>query len=335
MRSIEARGLTKEFKVYQSRPGLKGAFRDLLNRQYRTIRAVDAIDLTIEQGEMVAYIGENGAGKSTTIKMLTGILQPTAGELKVNGFDPHREREKFVKTIGVVFGQRSQLWWDIAVQESFRLLKQVYQVPDADYKKRLDRMIEVLDIGGLLDQPVRKLSLGQRMRCELVAALIHQPKLLFLDEPTIGLDVLVKENIRRFLREINREFGTTVLLTTHDISDIEALCSRVVMLDQGKVIYDGGLQELRRNWAKGKKVHFELAREVDMSELKARTAGMPLRWERKGERQVVLHLEQPDLAVSDVLAQIVQHVHIVEMQIEEVSTEEIVRKIYQEGMTLA
>ncbi|AUS07774.1 daunorubicin ABC transporter ATP-binding protein [Laceyella sacchari] len=335
MRSIEARGLTKEFKVYQSRPGLKGAFRDLLNRQYRTIRAVDAIDLTIEQGEMVAYIGENGAGKSTTIKMLTGILQPTAGELKVNGFDPHREREKFVKTIGVVFGQRSQLWWDIAVQESFRLLKQVYQVPDADYKQRLDRMIEVLDIGELLDQPVRKLSLGQRMRCELVAALIHQPKLLFLDEPTIGLDVLVKENIRVFLREINREFGTTVLLTTHDISDIEALCSRVVMLDQGKVIYDGGLQELRRNWVKGKKVHFELAREVDMSELEARTAGMPLRWERKGERQVVLHLEQPDLAVSDVLAQIVQHVHIVEMQIEEVSTEEIVRKIYQEGMTLA
>ncbi|MRG29319.1 ABC transporter ATP-binding protein, partial [Laceyella tengchongensis] len=198
MRSIEARGLTKEFKVYQSRPGLKGAFRDLLNRQYRTIRAVDAIDLTIEQGEMVAYIGENGAGKSTTIKMLTGILQPTAGELKVNGFDPHREREKFVKTIGVVFGQRSQLWWDIAVQESFRLLKQVYQVPDADYKQRLDRMIEVLDIGELLDQPVRKLSLGQRMRCELVAALIHQPKLLFLDEPTIGLDVLVKENIRVF-----------------------------------------------------------------------------------------------------------------------------------------
>ncbi|TCW36192.1 ABC transporter ATP-binding protein [Laceyella sacchari] len=335
MRSIEARGLTKEFKVYQSRPGLKGAFRDLLNRQYRTIRAVDAIDLTIEQGEMVAYIGENGAGKSTTIKMLTGILQPTAGELKVNGFDPHREREKFVKTIGVVFGQRSQLWWDIAVQESFRLLKQVYQVPDTDYKKRLDRMIEVLDIGGLLDQPVRKLSLGQRMRCELVASLIHQPKLLFLDEPTIGLDVLVKENIRRFLREINREFGTTVLLTTHDISDIEALCSRVVMLDQGKVIYDGGLQELRRNWAKGKKVHFELAQEVDMSELEARTAGMPIRWERKGERQVVLHVEQPDLAVSDVLAQIVQHVHIVEMQIEEVSTEEIVRKIYQEGMTLA
>jgi ABC-2 type transport system ATP-binding protein len=335
MCSIEARGLTKEFKVYQSRPGLKGAFRDLLNRQYRTIRAVDAIDLTIKQGEMVAYIGENGAGKSTTIKMLTGILQPTAGKLKVNGYDPHREREKFVKTIGVVFGQRSQLWWDIAVQESFRLLKQVYQVPDAEYQQRLKRMIEVLDIGELLDQPVRKLSLGQRMRCELVAALIHQPSLLFLDEPTIGLDVLVKENIRQFLREINREFGTTILLTTHDISDIEALCSRVVMLDKGKVIYDGGLQELRRNWAKGKKVHFELAQDVSLNELEAKTVGLPLRWEQKGNRQFVLHLEQGELAVSDVLAQIVQHVQIQEMQIEEVSTEEIVRKIYQEGMTLA
>lgn len=335
MRSIEAHGLTKEFKVYQSRPGLKGAFRDLFNRQYRTIRAVDAIDLAIEQGEMVAYIGENGAGKSTTIKMLTGILQPTAGELKVNGYDPHREREQFVKTIGVVFGQRSQLWWDIAVQESFRLLKYVYQVPEAEYQNRLKRMIEVLDIGDLLDQPVRKLSLGQRMRCELVASLIHQPSLLFLDEPTIGLDVLVKENIRQFLREINREFHTTILLTTHDISDIEALCSRVVMLDKGKVIYDGGLNELRRNWAKGKKVHFELAQEISLGELEARTVGLPLKWEQKGNRKFVLHLDKGDLTVSEVLSKIVPHVQIVEMQIEEVSTEEIVRKIYQEGMTLA
>jgi ABC-2 type transport system ATP-binding protein len=334
LRSIEARGLTKEFKVYQSRPGLIGAFRDLLDRKYRVIRAVDGIDLMIEQGEIVGYIGENGAGKSTTIKMLTGILQPTAGELKVNGFDPHREREKFVKTIGVVFGQRSQLWWDIAVQESFRLLQKVYRIPDEEYKKHLGRMIEVLEIGDLLDQPVRKLSLGQRMRCELVASLIHQPSLLFLDEPTIGLDVLVKENIRQFLKEVNRELGTTILLTTHDISDIEALCSRVVMLDKGKIIYDGSLTKLRQNWGGGRRIHFELASEVKLAELEQRTAGLAVRWEQKGVRQVVVHIENGDLAVTDVLSRIVQHVPIQEMQIEEASTEEIVRKIYQEGMTL-
>ena len=253
MLCIDAQGLTKEFKVYKSRSGLFGAFRDLLDRKYRMIRAVSGINLQIEPGEMVGYIGENGAGKSTTIKMLTGILQPTAGELRVNGYDPHREREAFVRTIGVVFGQRSQLWWDIAVKESFRLLQKVYRVPEEQYRKHISRIIDVLEIGSLLDQPVRKLSLGQRMRCELAAALIHRPSLLFLDEPTIGLDVLVKENIRRFLREINQEYGTTVLLTTHDLSDIEALCNRVIMLDSGSIIYDGDLERLHTEWGGGKR----------------------------------------------------------------------------------
>lgn len=335
MLSIEAHGLTKEFKVYQSRPGLLGAFRDLFSRQYRIIRAVDSINLEIGEGEMVGYIGENGAGKSTTIKMLTGILQPTAGELKVNGFDPHREREKFVKTIGVVFGQRSQLWWDIAVQESFRLLQKVYQIPVDQYKKHLDRMIEVLDIADLLDQPVRKLSLGQRMRCELAASLIHRPSLLFLDEPTIGLDVLVKENIRQFLKEINREFGTTILLTTHDLSDIEALCSRVVMLDQGKIIYDGSLTQLRSVWGGSKKVHLEMEKEVLLTDLEGRTDGLAVSWEKRGPRQFTAHLHNGETSVSEVLSRLVQHVPIQEMQIEEASTEEIVRKIYSEGMTVA
>ncbi|MBA4495420.1 ATP-binding cassette domain-containing protein [Paenactinomyces guangxiensis] len=335
MLSIEAHGLTKEFKVYQSRPGLTGAFRDLLNRKYRTIRAVDSIDLRIGKGEMVGYIGENGAGKSTTIKMLTGILQPTAGELKVNGYDPHRQREEFVKTIGVVFGQRSQLWWDIAVQESFRLLQKVYRIPAEEHQKHLDRMIEVLDISSLLDQPVRKLSLGQRMRCELAASLIHRPSLLFLDEPTIGLDVLVKENIRRFLKEINREFGTTILLTTHDLSDIEALCSRVVMLDQGKIIYDGGLAQLRNLWGGGKKIHLEMEKEVLIADLQGRTDGLSVSWEQKGPRQYTVHVQNGETTVSEVLSRLVQHVPIQEMQIEEATTEEIVRKIYSEGMTIA
>lgn len=335
VKAVHAQRLTKEFKVYQSRPGLGGAFRDLLNREYRTLRAVDQINLEINQGETVGYIGENGAGKSTTIKMLTGILQPTAGELRVNGYDPHRQREKFVKTIGVVFGQRSQLWWDIAVQESFRLLQKVYQVPTAQYNKHLSRMIEVLEIGDLLDQPVRKLSLGQRMRCELVASLIHQPSLLFLDEPTIGLDVLVKENIRQFLKEMNQELGTTIMLTTHDLSDIEALCSRVVMLDKGKIIYDGSLQRLRSEWGGMKKIHLETERPVEIQELMKWTEGLSIHWEQRGPKQVTAFVELGEVTVSEVLSKVVQQIAIQEMAIEETSTEEIVRKIYQEGMTIA
>lgn len=328
MLSIQAKQLTKEFQVFQSRSGLLGAFRDLFNRNYRVIRAVDAIDLEINEGEMVGYIGENGAGKSTTIKMLTGILQPTAGELKVNGYDPHRQRELFVRTIGVVFGQRSQLWWDIAVQESFRLLQKVYRIPPTQYRQHLDRMIEVMDIGRLLDQPVRKLSLGQRMRCELVAALLHQPSLLFLDEPTIGLDVLVKENIRQFLKEINQEFGTTILLTTHDLSDIEALCSRVVMLDKGQIIYDGGLERLRKEWGSGKTVHFELATETSLERLNQLTEGMSVNWSKKSVNQISAQLAK-EASVSGLLAKLADDLPIQEMQIEEDSTEEIVRKIYR------
>ncbi|MDN4595038.1 ABC transporter ATP-binding protein [Polycladomyces subterraneus] len=330
MYSIDAKGLTKEFRVYQSRPGLLGAFRDLLNRKYRVIRAVDGIDLQIEQGEVVGYIGENGAGKSTTIKMLTGILQPTAGELRVNGFDPHRQREAFVRTIGVVFGQRSQLWWDIAVQESFRLLQKVYRIPDEEYRPHMDHIIDVLQIGPLLDQPVRKLSLGQRMRCELAAALVHKPSLLFLDEPTIGLDVLVKENIRQFLREINQRYGTTILLTTHDISDIEALCSRVVMLDEGKIIYDGPLSQLRAQWGGNRKIQVELDRETALETLNRLTEGLAVRWESRGAARYTAHLEN-GAEVSQVLARLVTEVGIKEVQIEEASTEEIVRRIYQEG----
>jgi ABC-2 type transport system ATP-binding protein len=331
MHAITAEKLTKEFHVYQSRKGLAGAFRDLFNRNYRSIRAVNEIDIAIPQGEMVGYIGENGAGKSTTIKMLTGILQPTSGALKVNGYDPHREREKFVKTIGVVFGQRSQLWWDIAVQESFTLLQKVYQVSN---RKLLNRMIDVLDIGELLDQPVRKLSLGQRMRCELVAALIHQPPLLFLDEPTIGLDVLVKENIRQFLREMNQEFGTTILLTTHDLTDIEALCKRVIMLDKGNIIYDGGLTELKQEWGDGKRIHLELEKEVPITDLGQLTENLAVVWNQHEDNPKLFtaQLQSSSITASEVLSRLVTaEVPIHEMQIEEVSTEEIVRKIYQEG----
>jgi ABC-2 type transport system ATP-binding protein len=243
--AIEARGLTKEFRKQVSRPGLRGAILDLFSRRYETVRAVDGIDLLVRQGETVGYVGPNGAGKSTTIKMLTGILVPTSGHLRVNGMVPWRERARFARTIGVVFGQRSQLWWDLAVQETFRLLQKIYRLSESRYRERLEELTATLGLSDLLTTPVRHLSLGQRMRCELAAALLHDPPLLFLDEPSIGLDVMAKAQLRRFLRRLNRERGTTIILATHDMGDVEAVCQRAVVINQGKILYDGSVERLR------------------------------------------------------------------------------------------
>ena len=252
MALIEARGLTKEFRIFRRREGVMGAFRDLFQRDYMTLRAVDGIDFVVAEGEMVGYIGANGAGKSTTIKMLTGILVPTAGSVNVNGFIPYKEREKYTRGIRVVFGQRSQLWWDIAVIESFKLLRRIYNVSQEEFKARLKKFDDILEFGSFLHLPVRKLSLGQRMRCDLTAALLHNPAILFLDEPTIGLDVLGKAKIREFLKEINSESKTTVILTTHDLGDIEALCPRVAIIDKGKMLYDGSVDNLYAQWGHDK-----------------------------------------------------------------------------------
>ncbi|MDX8367250.1 ATP-binding cassette domain-containing protein [Cytobacillus sp. IB215665] len=330
---IEVDRLNKEFKSFSSRAGLKGAFRDLFTRNYKLIHAVDDISLTIKEGEMVGYIGENGAGKSTTIKMLTGILTPSSGSVRVNGMNPHKDREKFVRTIGVVFGQRSQLWWDIAVQESFRLLKKIYQVSDEDYNNHMGHVIETLDIGPLLDKPVRKLSLGQRMRCELAAALIHNPPLLFLDEPTIGLDVLVKLKIRKFLKEINEKYKTTILLTTHDLSDIEALCERVVMLDEGKIIYDGSLQALRSNWGDGKQIQFQFTKEINEAELLSHTADLDVKWQNHERMNVwIANVRDEETIISELIRRIVAVYQIKDINVNEVATEEIIRNIYEEGV---
>ena len=329
---IQVNNLRKEFKAYSSRTGLKGAFRDLFTRNYKVVPAVNDINFSVKKGEMVGYIGENGAGKSTTIKMLTGILTPTSGGIIVNGMNPHKERERFVQTIGVVFGQRSQLWWDIAVQESFRLLKKVYKVSDEQYDQHMNHVIKTLDIEPLLDKPVRKLSLGQRMRCELAAALIHNPPLLFLDEPTIGLDVLVKLKIRGFLKEINEKYNTTILLTTHDLSDIEALCERVVMLDEGKVIYDGALSELKAKWGDTKELQFQFLEAVDIPAINKVTSGLPVVWEvdEKGHTFIAT-VEDRDELISKVIAQIVAAFKIKDVKINETSTEEIIRNIYEKG----
>jgi len=335
MNAIEVNGLRKEFKAYSSRSGLSGAFRDLFTRNYKIVPAVNDINFNVKQGEMVGYIGENGAGKSTTIKMLTGILTPTSGSVIVNGMNPHKERERFVQTIGVVFGQRSQLWWDIAVQESFRLLKKVYKVSDAQYNEHMEHVIKTLDLGPLLDKPVRKLSLGQRMRCELAAALIHNPPLLFLDEPTIGLDVLVKLKIREFLKEINEKYNTTILLTTHDLTDIEALCERVVMLDEGNIIYDGALKNLKETWGEGKEISFEFLEKADLSRLETLTGDLDIKWELDERKQIFTAVTGDDEeTVSQVIARTVATYKVRDVKINEPSTEEIIRNIYDKGMKL-
>jgi ABC-2 type transport system ATP-binding protein len=333
---IEVNQLRKEFKSYSSRQGLKGAFRDLLNRQYKTIPAVNDVTFTVGQGEMVGYIGENGAGKSTSIKMLTGILTPTSGQVLVNGMNPHKEREQFVQSIGVVFGQRSQLWWDIAVQESFRLLKKVYKVSDKDYNEHMEHVIETLDIGPLLDKPVRKLSLGQRMRCELAAALIHNPPLLFLDEPTIGLDVLVKLKIRQFLKEMNEKYKTTILLTTHDLSDIEALCERVIMLDEGSVIYDGALAKLRSHWGEGKQIEFKFAEEIVQDQLTFITQDLDVQWQKGDKLNVWTALvSDKEAQMSELIGRVVGTHQIKDLSVNEISTEEVIRNIYEKGEALS
>ncbi|OWA35118.1 daunorubicin ABC transporter ATP-binding protein [Saccharibacillus sp. O16] len=332
MKAIEVEHLSKTFKVQKNRDGLKGALRDLFSRQYNEVAAVNDISFSIPAGEICGYIGENGAGKSTTIKMLTGILVPTSGKLNVGGYVPHEEREKFVRNIGVVFGQRSQLWWDIGVIESFGLLRKVYGVPEHDYKKRLDELVQRLDLGELLNRPVRKLSLGQRMRCELVAALLHNPSIVFLDEPTIGLDIIVKTEIREFLKDMNRDHGTTILLTTHDLQDIEALCSRVIMLDEGRIIYDGGLDTLKSRWGQGTRVTFQFGTACPLPRLQTLTSDLPVSWTAEND----LHAEvlvPGELNVSDVLARVVGQtdIAITDIKITETTTDEIVRQIYRTG----
>ncbi|MEU8988957.1 ABC transporter ATP-binding protein [Streptomyces sp. NPDC048558] len=251
---IELDGVEKVFEVRKKTGFLK--------RERRQVRAVDSISFRVARGEMVGYIGPNGAGKSTTIKMLTGILTPSGGRLRVAGIDPSRERMRLAHRIGVVFGQRTTLWWDLPLIDSYKLMHRMYRIPDGRYRENLDRLVELLDLGALLDVPVRQLSLGQRMRGDIAAALLHDPEVVYLDEPTIGLDVISKAKVRDFLRELNVERGTTVLLTTHDLQDIEQLCSRVMVIDHGRLIYDGPLDGLHEVGESERTLVVDLEREL-------------------------------------------------------------------------
>ncbi|AIG25098.1 ATP-binding cassette domain-containing protein [Brevibacillus sp. 7WMA2] len=323
---INVTQLEKVFRIHQARNGLSGAFRDLFQREYKTVRAVHELSFEVQAGEMFALIGENGAGKSTTIKMLTGILTPSSGEILINGYHPHRDREKYVESIGVVFGQRSQLWWDLSPLESFRLLRRVYKVDEVAGQAWQDRLIEELDMGSFIQQPVRKLSLGQRMRCEIAAALIHKPKLLFLDEPTVGLDVLVKQKIRDFLKSLNETENTTVLLTTHDVSDIEALCKRVLVMDSGKLIFDGLLTDLKERWGNKTEVVFQFKQKMTTENLRATLSEFECSIEGINAYSLSVSFQHEKLPA--ILTQVMASFELTDVTIKETSTEEIVRNIY-------
>ena len=242
---IELKNIRKEFVSTKHYPGFKGAVRGLFTKETETKVAVDDVSFSIKEGEMVGYIGSNGAGKSTTIKMMSGILTPTSGICLVNGIEPYKNRKVNAKNIGVVFGQRTQLWWDLPLSETYTVLKEIYEVSDEDFKERMNFFYEVLELENFIHSSVRTLSLGQRMRADLAAALLHNPRVLYLDEPTIGLDIVVKDRIRQAIREINEKYNTTVILTTHDLVDIEELCNRIIIIDAGKKIYDGNLLDLK------------------------------------------------------------------------------------------
>src|ERR1700726_2050814 len=330
---IYVHDLCKHFRSFHRREGMWGSIQNLFVRDYRTIAAVDRVGFSIERGEMVGYIGPNGAGKSTSIKMLTGILVPTSGEAVVNGFIPYRQRRQYVRTIGVVFGQRTQLWWDIAVVESFKLLRRIYDVSQKDFDARMERFDEILGLRDYLHTPVRKLSLGERMRCDLAAALLHNPPLLFLDEPTIGLDVVAKDHIRHFLRAINRQFQTTVLLTTHDLDDIEELCRRLLIIDRGRVLYDGPLALLKQRFLRIKQIKFAV-RDSGQAVRLASLSREGLELDRVDELTFRIRFDRAKVSTADLIRQILASAEVRDLLIEDEPIEEIIKRIYAGGALL-
>ena len=332
MALIEVENLSKTYRTFERKPGIRGAIVNFFHRDYRDVRAVENVSFTIDAGELVGYIGPNGAGKSTTIKMLTGILVPTAGHIRVSGFEPARERREYTRHIGVVFGQRTQLWWDIAVRESFRLLQKIYRVPESDFRDRMEKFNEVLDIEPLLSVPVRKLSLGQRMRCDLAASLLHAPRIVFLDEPTIGLDILGRQHIRDFLEFINRETETTIILTTHNLDEIERLCRRVIIIDRGALLYDGSLERLKNRYSGERTVIFHLREPVPEERQKDVRAALPaLDGTFANEHELAVPLRSADLSMPDLVEKVAAKLRIRDMVIREPLIDDIIARIYREG----
>ena len=305
--AIVMKNVVKEFKVLNRHEGLKGSIHDLFSRDYKTITAVDNISINIKPGEIVGYLGPNGAGKSTTIKMMSGVLEPTSGEIFVNGVVPYKNRTRNAENIGVVFGQRSQLWWSLPLIESFKLLKEIYMIPTADYNRMLELYRELADIETLLHKPVRQMSLGQRTLSDILAAFLHNPKIVFLDEPTIGLDVSMKAKIRELIKELNKEKNTTVILTTHDMGDVDALCQRIVIIDQGKMIYDNDIEHLKHYFGSYRTLRLYI---ID-----------------SGWKEIIVDESKTD--VMSVISDYQRKGGIKDIKLEDISTEEVIKKIYE------
>jgi len=332
---IYVENLRKEFKKTIKEPGLKGSIKSLFKPKNEIIKAVYDISFHVPKGEIMGFIGPNGAGKSTVIKMLTGILTPTAGECRINGQIPYKNRKNYVKEIGVVFGQRTQLWWDLALRETYSVLKEIYEVDDADFKKRMAFLNEVLELDDFITSPVRTLSLGQRMRADIAASLLHSPKVLFLDEPTIGLDVVVKDNIRNAIKHINEQEKTTVILTTHDLADIELLSDRIVMIDKGKNVFDGSISQLKEKYGQMREIHFDTnekgAEQLLSYEKSFSFAQDDLHIEQEG-KSVKVRFNSAVVPVSDMLSYTLNRVKVNDISVRDADIEEIIRRLYkQEG----
>ena len=324
MPQIVVEDLVKTFRIAERSPGIWGALRGIMHRRYRTVSALDGVSFEIEPGELVGYIGPNGAGKSTTVKVISGILVPDSGRCEILGRVPWRERVAHVRNIGVVFGQRTQLWWDLPVVESFELLREIYRVPANDYANTLDELVQIMDLGPLMDVPVRQLSLGHRMRCDLAAALLHRPSILFLDEPTIGLDAVSKLAFRDFIKRFNRERGVTVILTTHDMDDIEALCTRVMVIGEGVILYDGALEALRESIAPERRLIVDLA-EPDVAVSDPDAVVM-----RREGRRVHLSFDPRHIPPANLIARIASRHPVRDLFVENPPIEEIVARMYSE-----
>lgn len=337
---IEVKNICKDFVSAKKYPGLKGAIKGLFSNEKVVKSAVSDISFTIRDGEIVGYIGSNGAGKSTTIKMMTGILKPTSGVCLINGVDPSKKRKENAQNIGVVFGQRTQLWWDLPLSESFTILKEIYNVSDEDYATRMEFLNGVLELQEFFDRPVRTLSLGQRMRADLGAALLHNPKVLYLDEPTIGLDLVVKDNIRRAIKEINEKYQTTVILTTHDIGDIEELCSRIIMIDEGKKIYDGSLEKLKDMYGSKRKVsmevkHTEAVRTLHLADILGVVDSECVQELDEEKKTLTVTFDKHKVQVPQLMNAVMEVSEVKDIQIQETELAEIVKEIYNHGVSEA
>lgn len=325
---ITLQGICKTFRVARRNAGFTEALKALFHKEYAEIEALKNVSFTIADGEMVGYIGPNGAGKSSTIKIMSGILTPDKGVCEINGLTPWKSRKEHVRSIGVVFGQRSQLWWDVPVIDSFELIRDIYMVDEAVYKRNFDELVSSLELGEIIRTPARQLSLGQRMRCEIAASLLHEPKILFLDEPTIGLDAVSKIAVRKFIRQINKEHGTTVILTTHDMQDIEALTERILLIGKGQILLDGSLAELKKRNSTVKKMTVEYSSgEIVLCE------GITLQSDSEGhtfEGHAGLVIDTEIISVSAAIARLAQTAEITDLAIEGSTAEELVVSLYKE-----